>query len=86
MHIFPTQKGYFSLSLSLSLSLFIFYWIFYEVCTPIVLLLTNLYMLLDTSIFFFSFYSQHKIVLMLLTSFREKSYYNMSIFCVVVMF
>ena len=52
MHIFPTQKGYFSLSLSLSL---IFCWIFYEVCTPIVLLLTNLYVLHDVSIFFYHF-------------------------------
>ena len=84
MLIFPTQKGYFLPPLSLTL---IFCWIFYEVCTPIVLLLTNLYVLLDASIFFFlSFYLQHKIVLMLLTRFREKSYYNMSIFCVLVMF
>ena len=41
-----------SLSLSLSLSHFLLDF-FYEVCPPIVLLLTNLYVLLDASIFFF---------------------------------
>ena len=53
MLIFPTQKGYF-LPPSLSLTL-IFCWIFYEVCTPIVLLLTNLYVLFDASIFSYHF-------------------------------
>ena len=80
---FPHKKV---ISLSLSLSLIFFVGFFYEVFTPIVLLLTNLYVLLDASIFFLSFYLQHKIVLMLWTKFREKSYYNMSKFCVVIRF
>ena len=45
-----------------------------------------IYMCYLMQVFFLSFYLQHKIVLILLTKFREKSYYNMSIFCVVIRF
>ena len=44
--------------LSLSLSHFLLDF-FNEVCPPIVLLLTNLYVFLDAIFFFFSFYLQH---------------------------
>jgi len=56
MHIFSTQKGYLSLSLSLSQYFLYFCSNFYEVCTLLILLLTNLYVFLDASFFIFLFF------------------------------
>ena len=61
MHILLSHTKRFTLSLSLSLSLSLIFFFsffvgfFYEVCTLIVLLLTNSYVFLDASFFFYHF-------------------------------